>query len=187
MFLVPDGEIEYLGIEFYPYGLRSFLGFNCNAITDNFVEISALHNKLGEALKPVINGFYTDEERVGIIEEKLLALLREGNSSPGKHIVHAFSMIEKNNGLMPVNDVCNTIGVSARQLNRDFEKHIGVSPKFYSRIVRFNYFLENLKNTGNFDSFADLAYHCGYADQAHMIHECTDFTGVTPAELLNIC
>jgi len=185
VFLLPDGDVEYLGIEFYPYGLRPFLDFNCAGITNTFLEISVLQNELNEALKPVVNEIYSDEKRIEIIEQRLLTLLHKIPVSPDKRMVSAFNIIEKNNGLIPVNKICDNIGVSARQLNRDFEKFIGVSPKFYSRIVRFNYFLENIKGLSNFKSFADLAYYCGYTDQAHMIHECTDFTGVTPAELLN--
>jgi AraC-like DNA-binding protein len=182
--LVPDGDVEYLGIEFYPYGLRPFLGFNCIGITNTFLEISALRNELSEALKPAINEFYSYERRVEIIEQKLLGLIDKVFLTPTKQIARTLELIVKTNGSIPVNKICDQIGISARQLNRDFENYIGVSPKLYSRIVRFNYFLENVKTIENFADFADLAYHCGYSDQAHMIHECTEFAGITPTKLL---
>ena len=185
VFLLPDGDVEYLGIEFYPYGLRTFLGFNCAGITNTFLEISLLKNELNEALKPAINDFYSEEKRIEIIEQRLLTLLHKITSIPDKQTVRAFNIIEKSNGLIPVNKICDSIGISARQLNRDFERFIGISPKLYSRIVRFNNFLENIKSFSSFNGFADLANYCGYTDQSHMIHECADFTGITPSELLN--
>jgi AraC-like DNA-binding protein len=184
VFLAPDGDVEYLGIEFYPYGLRPFLNFNCIVITNTFLEMGSLQNGLHEALKPAMNELHSAEKRVELIEQRLLELLPKVFLTPGKHLIRIFNLIEQSNGSIPINQICDHIGISARQLNRDFEKFIGVSPKFYSRIVRFNNFLENVKMIGKFDDFADLAYHCGYTDQAHMIHECTDFTGITPTELL---
>lgn len=184
VFLVPDGEVEYLGIEFYPYGLRSLLDFNCANITDSFLEISLLKNKLHEALKPVMNEVFTDEKRIELIERRLSGLFSRTDYTPEKYFIEALKVIEKNNGSIPVRDICDNIGVSVRRLNREFERFIGVSPKFYSRIVRFNMFLEKLKDMKEFDNFTELAYQCGYYDQAHIIHECSDFTGLAPKELL---
>lgn len=183
VFLIPDGEIDYLGIEFCPHGLRSFLDFNCTNITDSFLEIGLLKNKLNEALKPIMNEVFSDEKRVEIIERRLLSLISRIDYTPDNYFIEALNVIEKNYGSISVRDVCDNIGVSTRQLNREFERFIGVSPKFYSRIVRFNNFLDKLKVIEKIESFTELAYQCGYSDQAHMIHECSDFTGLPPKEL----
>lgn len=183
--LLPDGAVDYLGIEFYPQGLRSFIDFHCINITDLFLEIGSLKNKLHEALKPVINEDLPDEKRVELIERRLLGLIPRITYEPDDYLIKALAVIDENNGLISVGDVCDKFEVSSRRLNREFERFIGVSPKFYSRIVRFNCFLENLKLMEKSGVFTELAYQCGYSDQAHMIHECSAFTGLSPLELLN--
>jgi AraC-like DNA-binding protein len=187
VFLSPGGDIDYLGIQFHPYGLRSFLDFHCINITDSFVEINLLKNKLYEALKPVINEAFSDQQKVEVIERRLLNLLAGIDYTPEKYLIAVLDRIEKNNGLITVRELSDNTGVATRRLNREFERFIGVSPKFYSRIVRFNFFLEKLKLMEKAENLSDLAYRCGYSDQSHMIHECSDFTGLPPKELFDNC
>lgn len=183
--LQPDGDVDYLAIAFYPHTLRCFLNFHCINITDNFFELDLLKSKFNEVFKPVLNEVYSDEKRIEIIEKRLLLLIEKIDYVPNNYLVEALNIIQKNNGLISIQNICNDIGTSVRQLNRDFEKFVGISPKFYSRIVRFNNLLDSLKNMEKFENFADIAYYCGYFDQAHMIHECFDFTGLSPKQLLN--
>ena len=70
-------------------------------------------------------------------------------------------------------------GVSERQLERLFKKYIGLSPKYYARIIRFNYIFKliHLKNT----SWAEVVYQSGFYDQSHFIRNFKAFTGEDPS------
>jgi AraC-like DNA-binding protein len=73
--------------------------------------------------------------------------------------------------------------VSERTLLRLFERHLGLAPKHFARIVRFQRVLASCK-TARVHSLADLALAAGYADQAHLTREVSALGGLTPSALL---
>ena len=76
------------------------------------------------------------------------------------------------------------LGVSERQLRRGFDQVVGVSPKHYLRIVRFQRALRAARAAQHKPDWAALAESCGYFDQAHLISEFREMAGVTPAVLV---
>src|SRR5262245_21703697 len=80
-----------------------------------------------------------------------------------------------------ISELADYCQVSVRQLERGFRRVIGTSPKVFARTVRF----EQAQRRLMFDPDADLtelAYECGYFDQAHFIKDFKAFTGKTRSE-----
>lgn len=73
--------------------------------------------------------------------------------------------------------------LSSRQLQRQFEERIGVSPKFYARIVRFDRAFKLKAQHPQLD-WLDVAYACGYFDFSHMMRDFRQFAEVTPSMLM---
>lgn len=73
--------------------------------------------------------------------------------------------------------------LSLRQFERRFKRLIGVSPKVFARLLRFEALLTSLIQERAF-SLADAAPHLGYHDQAHVIHEFKIWGGCTPTAFL---
>ncbi|MBL7776103.1 MAG: AraC family transcriptional regulator [Saprospiraceae bacterium] len=71
-------------------------------------------------------------------------------------------------------------GYSHKHFVALFNKHIGVSPKVFSRILKFQQAVRDLQATREPD-WAQLSFSCGYYDQAHFIHEFRSFSGYTPS------
>jgi AraC-like DNA-binding protein len=69
--------------------------------------------------------------------------------------------------------------MSERSLERKFRQHIGISPKLFSRINRFQEAFRLLKNN-NYIKLSDIAFDAGYTDQSHFIREFKEFTGFAP-------
>ncbi|HEU4891446.1 MAG TPA: hypothetical protein VFT47_07835 [Vicinamibacterales bacterium] len=65
---------------------------------------------------------------------------------------------------------------------REFRAQLGIGPKLYTRIARFQ---SGLVYAGCRDkgAWADAAVEMGYADQSHMIAEFRQFSALTPAAL----
>jgi transcriptional regulator GlxA family with amidase domain len=84
------------------------------------------------------------------------------------------------NGLMTIEEIAHDACVSFRQLERQFHQRVGVSPKFFLRLIRFAnaWMLKEHKPTA---SWAYIAYHCGYFDQMHLIKDFKEFAGVSPS------
>jgi AraC-like DNA-binding protein len=82
------------------------------------------------------------------------------------------------------NEKCGLeFGLSARRFIELFRREVGVSPKTFCRIVRFQGALQRIAVASS-PNFVRLALDCGYYDQAHLIHDFKDFTGLTPTAFL---
>jgi AraC-like DNA-binding protein len=70
--------------------------------------------------------------------------------------------------------------LSVRQFERNFERRTGISPKLFTRIVRFEQAMK-VKNTNAGKSWADIALECGYTDSAHILKEFKSFAEFPPS------
>jgi AraC-like DNA-binding protein len=82
-----------------------------------------------------------------------------------------------------VNAVASDLGVSARHLRRVFRETVGVSPKAFAKLARFNRALRAAREDAR-RNWANIAADAGYYDQAHLIAEFRSISGVTPQALL---
>ncbi len=98
-----------------------------------------------------------------------------------KQIQIAAQMLYREKGQFRVAELAEYCNLSTRQLQRQFQNVVGVSPKTLARAIRF----EEIRNTLMFNpdtSLTDLAYEFGYTDQAHFIRDFKEFAGKTPGE-----
>lgn len=84
---------------------------------------------------------------------------------------------------LKISDLSEELRLSERHLRRVFTREIGIQPKPYQKLVRISAALERLGST-KFESITEVAYQCGYYDQAHFIENFKEFTGMTPTEHL---
>jgi AraC-like DNA-binding protein len=81
-------------------------------------------------------------------------------------------------GAVEIGSLTAELGCSRRYLIGVFNDHVGLPPKLFSRILRFEHALE-LADGGGI-GWAEIAQRCGYYDQAHMIGDFQQFTGHSP-------
>jgi AraC-like DNA-binding protein len=81
-----------------------------------------------------------------------------------------------------VSTLARQLGVTDRHLRRLIVGETGIAPRHFARIQRFHALLR-ASDLVPHRSWAELAYHHGYADQSHMIREVQDLAGVTPTQL----
>lgn len=92
--------------------------------------------------------------------------------------------IIKSGGTIKIDDLVKKAHLSTRQFERAFKDRMGVSPKFYSRLVRFgNAWL--LKENNPYLTWTQVAYECNYFDQMHLIRDFKVFAGTNPKEISN--
>ena len=75
------------------------------------------------------------------------------------------------------------VGVSGKHLSQTFREHIGISPKQYQRVHRFQTLVRSVAGNGSPD-WVGLAHECGLYDQSHLISEFRHFSGFSPVEYL---
>ena len=84
---------------------------------------------------------------------------------------------------MRVRDVARRVGLSQRRFIRVFAAEVGLTPKLYGRVRRFQRALALVRGVPAPD-WAQLAVECGYFDQSHLIRDFRAFAGLTPEEYL---
>ncbi|MGI5861073.1 MAG: helix-turn-helix domain-containing protein [Myxococcales bacterium] len=90
-------------------------------------------------------------------------------------------LLEARAGALPIHQLAGSLGLHVRSLERLFVSHVGIAPKRLARILRLRLLLARM-NQGDFASLAELAFDCGYSDQAHMTREFKELTGRLPGE-----
>ncbi len=81
-----------------------------------------------------------------------------------------------------MSDLARTAELSIRQFERRFRHEIGVAPKLYARIVRFEAALR-FKAGAPQMPWTDIAHDLGYYDQMHMIHDFNRLSGDNPSDI----
>jgi transcriptional regulator GlxA family with amidase domain len=73
--------------------------------------------------------------------------------------------------------------MSQRRMAQLFHEQVGVSPKTFHRVRRFQHTLARVRGRGQVD-WAGVAVECGYYDQAHLSHDFRQIAGMTPSAYL---
>ena len=96
---------------------------------------------------------------------------------------HALSSILHKPTLQRLHQLSREIGYSQKHFIDLFRRKVGVSPKQYLKIIRFQKAISIIENTTSFP-WSQVALESGYYDQAHFIHDFKLFSGFTPNEYI---
>lgn len=91
--------------------------------------------------------------------------------------------IHATNGQISIYELAKQNFTTVRQLERNFKKLVGLSPKEYSNIIRFQHALSLIKSPNQNRSLLDIAFECGYYDHSHLSNEIKRNTGLSPSLL----
>jgi AraC-like DNA-binding protein len=117
--------------------------------------------------------------RFCLVERFLLRRLAVGRP-PAREISWSWEQLRRTTGRMPISLLAEEVGWSHRRLIARFREQVGLGPKTVARVMRFDRAMRGLRSSPC--ELSDLAYECGYADQAHMNREFRAFSGTTPRE-----
>lgn len=169
------------GVRLFPGGAPSLLNMAVAPLTNQAVPLDALWPKEAEELKARLFEAPTIEGMVRAMESFLLSLLQAKASMPQAHDVmkNWLHRIFVSGGNISVRELAASEATSARQMNRRFDQWIGIGPKRFSEIVRFQAVLRDIRSNPAADG-SMLALEHGFFDQAHFIREFRRFYGDTP-------
>ncbi|MHC0440199.1 helix-turn-helix domain-containing protein [Flavobacterium sp. 3-210] len=123
--------------------------------------------------------------KINILENHFLQQLKK-NETRIKKVVTLQNISQEflpNSQLPVLPTLAQSSGLSERYIQKLYLANIGISPVAYTSVVRFNKSLQLVLNTPQ--SLTEIAYDCGYYDQAHFIKEFRKFTGITPSASRN--
>lgn len=194
--VVPQGKIRLITIVFNPFGAKPFFDFPITEIKNNIIPIRDINNNEWLDLENRLSDLKDNKEIVDCLEENLLKKLGKNNlfnsylSVNYNRVLSAIKSIENSNGNINIKELSSIVCLSDKQFNRIFADYVGINPKNFLRIVRYQSVLLKLQNS-NFSKYKDidlldLVYDFGYYDQSHLINNFKEFTGYTPKEYINL-
>lgn len=179
--LVIKGTFEAFCIVFQPAGLFRLFSLPLRELTDRDYDATAVIGRSVPDLHEHLGACRSFEARARVADGFLLHLFsRRPRMDP---ISAAANAILRRHGHVRIAALADGTGLSQRQFERRFTAQIGVRPKLYARIARFEAALDH-KARWPEKSWANVAHACGYADQMHLIHDFEEFSGETPTGLL---
>jgi len=177
-----SGKTQMLGIRFRPVGITAFTRMPVYDLTNKTVELALTETLFENSLCERLPEFWTMKERIACIENYLISRLPY-IFTPEKRIDYAVEYIRNENGQITVKQVADKVCLSERQLERTFKAAVGVSPKTFSRIVKFKHTIDYLRNCPQ-DSLYTAAIECGYFDHSHLIKDFKMLGGTQPNDLI---
>ncbi|MED1953499.1 helix-turn-helix domain-containing protein [Brevibacillus centrosporus] len=121
------------------------------------------------------------EERIAHFEKYLLPRLLSSEHPTGL-LPYCLQQIYQSKGNVTVDTLAEDIGLSSRYIRKKFVDTLGLSPKQYSRITRFQNTLSAMMNRTS--TSGTIANEHGYYDQAHFIKDFKHFSLFTPMQII---
>lgn len=168
-----------LGVHFHPGGAFPFLGCPADELEDARVGLEDLWGPAASELRDRLAELSTVPARFALLERELTRRLAQ----TARHPVVAFALQALHGGGVPMQRLVDKSGYSQRRFIQLFRNEVGMTPKGYDRVRRFQRVLERIPSEGAVD-WAEIALSAGYYDQAHFGHDFRAFSGLAPRAYL---
>jgi len=178
-------DTQIVIVVFHPYGFFRLYGMPADEVRGQIVDASLIYgdriNGLNDNLRTIGNSYV---QSISIIEEYFKALLKNPQSSSDR-LGQVTGSVIRSKGQITVQQLTDLTGFSERKLERLFQTTIGISPARYLQIVKLHYFLSLIRSEGSTVSLTWAGLESGYYDQAHLIHNFKQATGLTPTQYMS--
>ncbi len=183
-FIEPTGFVKTFAVRFYPYGFANFGSEPISNLANKETPINQLFGiENADDLEQKIIKAENTEQRISIIEKFLMDRLND-EKTINRIVKNTVDSLLYTNGSASINSILKDDLSKRRQLERNFKKQIGLSPKQLGKVIRLQTALKKLLDP-NSENLTDIAYKSDYFDQAHFIKDFREFTGINPKEFIN--
>jgi len=170
-----------IGVAFQPGGTWPFFDPASDELQNQHIALRDLWGSAGETLRERILAAPTPSAKLLLLEAELLAQAIR----PLQRRTEVDFALERLSGApqdCSIAMLSEHVGLSARRFTRLFTLEVGLTPKLYSRVQRFQRVLQAMERPVG--DWTQVALNCGYFDQSHLIRECRELSGFTPTELV---
>ena len=173
-----DQEAFSVGVRFKPGGAFPFLDGTAGELHNAQLPLESLWGRRAATLHERLLEARTPTALFDVLEQELLARA-PGPRTPDPAVAFALRQFQSGPPAPTVGEVIRQVGLSPRSFIRRFTEEVGLTPKLFCRIRRFQEALR-LVRTGRPIAWSDVALDCGYYDQSHFIRDFRAFSGLTP-------
>ncbi|MGB9122393.1 MAG: helix-turn-helix transcriptional regulator [Candidatus Angelobacter sp.] len=171
-------QASVIGVHFKPGGAFPFFKMPTSELHNLHVSLEDLWGYEASLLRERLFGAQTPQKKLQVLEE---CLLEQAFKPLERHRAVDFALgLFRNIHTAPaIADLADQIGISSRRFIQLFSNEVGLTPKLFARVRRFQQVLQQIRAGTDF-SWVDMATSCGYFDQAHFIHDFKAFSGINP-------
>ena len=176
------GKMRIISVIFNPYGFYRFLKIPQIEFTHKKVDLDLIFKKDSNIFIDMLCEAESYDEKVNILNDLFCELLKK-NTPDSITTYRAAKIIKKCTGNIKIKELSGLLNKNIKTIERDFNKIIGLTPKEFSRVIRFNKAFNSIFS-GEYCNIHDVVYDFGYYDQAHLINEFKEFTGLSPSDFI---
>lgn len=171
---------ELIGILFHPGGTLPFFPADTQIFTNRETSLEDIWGNASEDLRDDLREASTPTQKFTLLESALLLRLNQSKTQHRSSVINfALTHLHRAPGTTTVAELTRQIGLSPRRLSQLFREQVGVSPKLYCRIQRFQQAVQAM-HRGLDVPWTELALTCGYYDQSHFANDFHAFSGLSP-------
>jgi AraC-like DNA-binding protein len=177
-----QGGAEWACIELRltPTGAHRLIGRPMHELVNETVELEELVP--AARLTGRLRETHSWAERFDLVEAFLAErLVDQPPPSPG--VEWSWQRLRRTQGRVPIQMLARELGWSHRRLIARFREQIGLTPKMLARVIRFDRAVASLRAASH-PALAEIAYECGYFDQAHLNRDFRELAGTSPTAFL---
>lgn len=175
-----NGGVKLFSIQFRPNGFYRLFSLPSHLITNNVFETLDILPDGLETYDEQLNEALNLSEMKKLTDKFLLSYLANSKAPDPYHsITSTSSLIFANHGNVNIKSLAYEANMSLKRFEVKFAEQVGVPPKLYARITRFNYALL-MKVQNALKSWTDISHRSGYYDQMHFIKDFKEFAGDSP-------
>lgn len=174
-----EGPFTNVQVVFEPSALRSLFGIDATTVADGYLTPDQFG---AQTLLSNLSHTQSTDDYVRIMSSFFKDKLQKEDIKRDSAVDEALMFIQEHIDDVNVGDVLSHVHVSERQFEKRFLLWVGISPKLYIRIVRFNKAME-LINAGTYERLSDIAAALNFHDQSHFIRDIKIFSNITPRSI----
>lgn len=178
-----DGHQQGVQLDLHPAFARQVFGVPLSELAGTVISLDALLGPNDRGLVEHVAELASWEDRTAAVERWVGERWRRGRR-PDPRIAGALQLIERTEGRIDIAEVGRVANLSRPHLARLFREHVGVTPKVFARLRRFEALQERVRvGTG---SWSAIAADLGFSDQAHLAREVRALCNHTPTGLAQL-
>lgn len=182
-YILIDASVSHMiGVNFRPGGCYPFVEFPMAELNDITIGLDCIWGNDAVTIREAILHEPAIDNRFTILENYFL---QKGKDKMENHVLVHYSVnqLVESPQMWTIKELSQKTGVTQKHLITLFKKQVGLSPKMFSRIYKFQKVIRLIEQQKKID-WSMLAYECGYFDQAHFINEFRSFSGINPVAYL---